>query len=113
MNTTEARFYMRDIGNQALEAVERHVKGEPATTEERLLLRRLTSEARESLTDAGYPAEAVWRGIQRAGIGVETLSGEPDRFYWENVADDLRAGLETLNSLLSGPIRDIDLHIVG
>lgn len=77
-------------------------------------MREMGSEARALLADAGYPGEAVWRGIQQASMGIDTLYGEPDRFYWDHVADDLRAGLQVLDSLLSiGQARDVDLHIVG
>jgi hypothetical protein len=73
----------------------------------------MASEARTLLGDAGYPAEAAWRAIQRASIGVETAFEEPDRSYWEDLTDELRGAIETLDNLIGVGRRDADVHIVG
>lgn len=105
---------MRELGHEVLRSVERYATGKTVRAADCDRMRAAFQEAREVFFDAGYPAEAVWRGIQRAAIGLETLYGEPDRFYWEDAAAELRQGLEALDALLSsGSLRDIDLHIVG
>jgi hypothetical protein len=105
---------MRDLADEALTIVESLAKGEILSRDDKRRLRELVSEARSTLFDAGYPAEAVWRGLQRASIGVDTLLDQPDAAYWEHVAAELRAGLDTLDSLLSpGPRRETDFHIVS
>lgn len=114
MNTQEARARMREIGMDALRSVELCAQGTVLRVEERQQLRQMGVEARSLLADAGYPGEAVWRGIQQASMGMDTLYGEFDRFYWDYIVEDLKAGLQVLDSLLSpGIARDIDFHIIG
>lgn len=114
MDTFEARLRTRDLAEEALEIVERMVRGDRPRREDKQRLREMQAEARSYLPDAGYPAEAAWRGVQRASIGLETVGDEPDALYWQDVAQELKAGRDTLASLVStGRRRESDFHIVG
>ena len=113
MDTYEARLTMRDLAHDALDIVERREAGTAASRDERASMRGMAVEARSLLSDAGYPAEASWRAIQRASIGLETAFDEPDRSYWTDLAGDLRMAIETLDNLVSVSKRDADIHIVG
>jgi hypothetical protein len=114
MDTYEARLLMRDLAHQGLELIDRFRAGTAPRAEDKRRLRELVLQARGALADAGYPAEACWRGLQRASIGAETLLDGADGAYWENVAEELRDGIETLNALVSPTFRrESDFHIVG
>jgi hypothetical protein len=66
------------------------------------------------LTDAGFPGEGVWRGLQRASIAVDTYTDVADETFWNDVADQLREGIGTLDSLVSSAgRRESDFRIVG
>jgi hypothetical protein len=105
LNTFEARVIMRDLARTAVEMVRAIEGGRSPTPEDRLRIRDLVAQARGSLTDAGYPGEAVWRGLSRASIGMDTLGGEPDPLFWHDVAAELQAGLDTLDTLVSTDFR--------
>lgn len=113
MDTYEARTRMRDIALEAQRIVEAHAQGEPLQTKDRGELRDLAAEARTLLADAGYPGEGVWRGLQRATIGMQTGLDREDRSYWRELAADLHASIETLDSLVAPRGREADVHIVG
>jgi hypothetical protein len=114
MNTYEARTYMRDIAREALEIVERPSSGTMPTFANRRRLHEMVTEARGVLGDAGFPGEAVWRAVQRASIAVDTSGEEPDTDYWRLLEEELQAGLDTLNSLVSTDVgREIEFRIVG
>jgi hypothetical protein len=104
---------MRDMAAEALEIVDQLVAGQSPNREDRGRVREMVTEARSLLGDAGYPAEGTWRGLQRTSMGVETLFDRPDRTYWEDVRDELRRSVETLDNLVSPIRKDADLHIVG
>jgi hypothetical protein len=113
MDTFEARTNMADLGHRGLQIVERVERRGAPTREETLELRQLLRDARALLADAGYPAEAVWRGLQRGSMGAETQFDEVDPGYWASVAEDLRAGLGTLESLITRPRgRDTDVNLI-
>lgn len=113
MDTQEARIQMRDLADEALEIVESLEAGTAAGRQQRSRLREMVGEARGLLTDAGYPAEAAWRGLQRASLGVDTSFDAPDQSYWADVHLDLQGAIDTLNSLVMVKGRDSDLRIVG
>lgn len=74
----------------------------------------MASEARSLVGEAGYPGEAVWRGLQRASIGADTNFDSHDSSYWQDVVEELERGAATLASLDSSRgLRDVDFHIVG
>ena len=94
--------------------VNRMRDGRVASSEDRNQLRRMASEARALLPEAGYPGEAVWRGLQRASIGAETHFDSFDSAYWQDVTDELERGAATLASLDAvSNAKDADVHIVG
>lgn len=114
VDTFEARLLMRDLAQDGLKIVDRFIGGAAPRPEDKRRLRELVLEARRSLSDAGYPAEAAWQGLQRASIGADTLLDTEDAAFWGNVAEDLRAGVETLDALVGmGVRRESDFHIVG
>lgn len=114
MDTFEARTRMRDLALEALAVVERRERGGNPESGDSAKLRQLVGEARGVLTDAGYPGEAVWRGLHRASIGYETQLDGSVRGYWEDVRRDLEAGIETLDLLLGpGVGRDADFPLIG
>jgi hypothetical protein len=105
---------MLDLCFEALAIVERLAAGEAPTADDRQGLRRALLQAREVLPDAGFPAEATWRGMQRASIGTETSFDQADPLYWRDVAQELRDAGEVLKSLVSPDFRrESDFHIVG
>lgn len=113
MDTFEARLLMRDLAISALEIIG-NLGDLPPRGENARRLRELASEARGVLSDAGYPAEAAWHGLQRASIGANTALDEYDLGYWTDVAEDLQRGIDTLQSLVSPHSRpDTDIHLVG
>jgi hypothetical protein len=73
----------------------------------------MVTEARGLLSDAGYPGEGVWRGLQRATIGLETGFDRDDPGFWRELAADLRAAIDTLDSLVAPRGREADVHIIG
>lgn len=113
MNTNEARMRMRDIALEAQQIVDTQARGEPLPGRDRGTLRDLATEARSLLADAGYPGEGVWRGLQRATIGMQTGLDREDRSYWRELAADLGASIETLDSLVAPRGREADVHIIG
>lgn len=114
MDTYQARSTFLDMASEALSIVERISSGSSPMFEEKNRLRQMMVQAREALADAGYPAEGVWRGIQRAGIGVDTAFVDTDPAYWPDVAEQLREGRDTLEMLVSpAGRRETDFHIVG
>jgi len=113
MNTQEARRRMRDLAAQAITITTRLGSGEAATKDHAEQLRAMVVEARGLLAEAGYPAEAVWRGLQRADIGIQTALGGSDAGYWLDVSDDLTSGMQVLENLVgSHTTRDVDFRIV-
>jgi hypothetical protein len=113
MDTQEARMRMRDLAREAEDIVGRRARGEAAMPRDQAALRQLVGEARTLLADAGYPGEAVWRGLQRATIGYDTAFDREDPGYWRELAADLHEAVETLDSLVSPRGREADVHIVG
>jgi len=114
MDTFEARTYIRDIAEEALDIVKRIAAGALPALEDRQRLRQLLLAVREALPDAGYPGESAWRALQRASMGVETMDGQPDTAFWEDVVEELESGIDTLSSLISPAWRrESDFHIVG
>jgi hypothetical protein len=114
MNTQDARREMETLATQGLAIVNRIREGRSPSLEDRNNLRRMASEARTLLAEAGYPGEAVWRGLQRASIGADTNFDSHDASYWHDVVDELERGAATLASLDSTRgFKDIDFHIVG
>lgn len=114
MNTQDARSEMASLAAQGLVIVARIRETRNAPVDDRDQLRRMASEARTLLSEAGYPGEAVWRGLQRSSIGAETHFDSFDAAYWHDVTEELERGaatLESLNAVRSA--RDVDLHIVG
>lgn len=114
MDTTEARTRMREMALEALTVVERLRGGEGIDIEAVQRLRRLALDARGCLADAGYPGEAVWQGLQRASIGLDTQLGSADPSFWEDIIEVLQSGAATLESLVSARgRREGDFRIVG
>jgi hypothetical protein len=113
MDTYEARTRMRDIAVEAQQIVEAHAHGEPLQSKDRGALRDLATEARGLLADAGYPGEGVWRGLQRATIGMQTGLDREDPSYWRELAVDLQTSIDTLDSLVTPRGREADVHIIG
>jgi hypothetical protein len=114
MDTHEARMRMLDLCLEALHVVERLEKGEVPSADDKGRLRRLVTDSRETLPDAGYPAEAGWRALQRASIGSETGFEHVDPLYWQNVRQELDEAASVLRSLVSPHFRrESDFHIVG
>jgi hypothetical protein len=114
MNTFEARVVMRDLALTALSIVRTVEGGKGPTVEERQRVREMVSEARGLLPDAGYPGEAVWRGLSRASIGMDTVGVETDPLFWHDVAEDLQAGLDVLEKLVSSDFRrESNVPLVG
>jgi hypothetical protein len=114
MNTQDARLEMGTLAIQGLAIVDRIRQGRAPSIEDRNNVRRMANEARSLLAEAGYPGEAVWRGLQRSSIGTDTNFDSYDSSYWQDVANELEQGAATLASLDSSRgFRDIDFHIVG
>jgi hypothetical protein len=114
MDTTEARIQMRDLAHEGLAIIDRLAQGQTISGSDRERLRGLLVDARALLADAGYPGESVWRGLQRAALGVETHFDRSVPAYWADVAGELRAGMATLDSLVAPAWRsEPDLHIIG
>jgi hypothetical protein len=113
MDTYEARTRMRDLALEAQRIIEAQARGEPLPARDGSTLRQLASEARGLLADAGYPGEGVWRGLQRATIGMETGFDREDRTFWRELAADLRMSIDTLDSLVAPRGREADVHIIG
>jgi hypothetical protein len=113
MDTNEARTRMRDIALEALQIVDALAASGSVPIRDRGVLRSLTTEARGLLADAGYPGEGVWRGLQRATIGMETGFDRDDPGFWRELAQDLRDAVETLDSLIAPRGREADVHIIG
>ncbi len=105
---------MQALADEGLVIVRRLGDGKALSLSERNSLRRMANEARSLLSEAGYPGEAVWRGLQRASIGTDTNFDSHDASYWQDVIQELEHGGDTLASLDSAPShRDVDFHIVG
>lgn len=105
---------MLDLALAARTIVETWTSRSRLTGDEKLRLREIVAEARSVLADAGYPAEGVWRAVQRASLGLDTSLQQSDPLYWEDVSRDLQAGIETLESLVSPHAgREADFRIVG
>ncbi len=114
MDTHEARTQMLELAGEALEIVAGLEAGGVPTGEDKRQLRDLLTDARSTLADAGYPAEAVWRALQRASLGTDTSFDQSDPLYWQDVAQELRTAMETLESLVSPQFRrESDFYIVG
>lgn len=114
MNTQDARRDMGVLATDGMAIVNRLREGRVASSEDRNQLRRMASEARALLAEAGYPGESVWRGLQRASIGAETHFDSFDAAYWQDVTDELERGAATLASLDAvSNAKDADVHIVG
>jgi hypothetical protein len=114
MDTYEARTQMLELAREALGIVESLEANNVPTGEDKRRLRSMQAAARSALADAGYPAEAVWRGLQRASMGTDTSLDHADPMFWHDVADELRDAMETLESLLSPHFRrESDFYIVG
>jgi hypothetical protein len=114
MNTQDARREMEALAAQGLAIVNRIREGRAPSLEDRNNLRRMASESRSLLAEAGYPGEAVWRGLQRSSIGADTNFDSHDSSYWQDVIDELERGAATLAALHSSrDFRDIDFRIVG
>jgi hypothetical protein len=113
-STFEARTIMRDLALAALRIVRSIESGVPPTPDHRIRIREMVAEARNVLTDAGYPGEGVWRELSRASMGIDTLRDEPDPFFWRDIAENLQRGLETLETLISTDNRrETDSPIIG
>ena len=114
MDTHEARIELLELGQRALELAARYKMGDTPSAEERSALREMVVKARASLPDAGYPGEAIWRGLQRTSIGAETSLGRSDQAFWNDVYVEIHEGIGTLRSLVSPEMsRDSDFHVVG
>ena len=104
---------MRDLAALAITITTRLASGEVATRDHAEQLRAMVVEARGLLAEAGFPGEAVWRGLQRADIGIQTALGGSDAGYWLDVSDDLTSGMQVLENLVgSHTTRDVDFRIV-
>ncbi len=105
---------MEALATQALTVVNRIRDGRSPTLDDRNSLRGMAIDARALLAEAGYPGEAVWRGLQRSSIGTDTNFDSHDASYWQDVTDELERGVATLASLdASRNFKDVDIHIVG
>jgi hypothetical protein len=114
MNTYEARSRMSEIGHRAIDIINRLRKGDSASFEDRSRLRSFAVESRELLTEAGFPGEAVWRGLTRASMGVDTSLSSADPYFWQDVLDDLGGGTTTLDDLIAPHFNSgADFTIVG
>ena len=114
MDTFEARLRIWELGREGLDLVDGLAGGHDRPGSVLSRLRELATEARGALPDAGFPAESTWRALQQASAASLMGPGEFDQPYWVALAEDLRAALSTLESLLSSPTqRDIDFRIIG
>ena len=114
MNTQDARRELQSLAAQGLTILAFVCDGRAPSLADRNTLRRLASEARELLPEAGFPGEPIWRGLQRASIGTDTNFDSFDAAYWRDVIDELERGVELLATLDSARrVRDIDIHVVG
>jgi hypothetical protein len=112
MDTYQARRQMRDLAQTTLELLDEAIREGASPTETLGRLRSMDLDARALLADAGYPAEAVWRGLQRAQHALQP--GPIDTTLATQVADELRVAVETLDSLTSATSeRDSDFRIIG
>ena len=101
MNTQDARRNMGSLATEGLAIVKSIGENRSASPDDRNRLRHMASEARTLLSEAGYPGDAVWRGLQRASIGAETYFDSFDTGYWQDVMDELERGAATLRRLLT------------
>ena len=114
MDTQEARSRMLDLAHEARTIVDAWKSKTGLTGDEKQRLREIVAEARSVLADAGYPAEGVWRAVQRASLGLDTSLQQSDPLYWDDVSRDLQSGIDTLESLVSRYAgREADFRIVG
>ncbi|MGI8826942.1 MAG: hypothetical protein ACR2JC_15120 [Chloroflexota bacterium] len=113
MNTLDARLQMRQLARDG-ERLVKHTRDTGDTGAAGGELRRLAAEARDLLTDAGFPGEATWRVLQRASIGVDTAGVDFDASFWQWISEDLESAAGSLDTLLGPSLhRDADLHIVS
>lgn len=105
---------MRDLALRMVTMIEGW-REEPETARYRAAgVRESAAEARALLGDAGYPGEAVWRGVQQVLMGLDSDPVDLDSNYWELVAEDLTAASDSLDALVStGTRREADFRIVG
>lgn len=114
MDTTEARMRMLDLANRGLGLLEEFRSGDEASRSTIEQFRRIVDEARSLLSDAGYPAEGVWRGMQRVLSAMLSGVGRDDAEYWQDLANDFADARDSLDRLLSTPVgRETDFRIVG
>src|SRR4051812_8028860 len=114
MNTFEARQQMFELGLEAREMLRTLIAGGTIDSVQRRRAGAMAVESRTLLGEAGYPAESVWRAVQRTSLGLQTQLDSFDRGFWQDVLEELERGMSALEALGSGHTgRDADLHIVG
>ncbi len=101
MNTSDARHRLLDLTLQARDIVQKLAEGQRATGEDRATMRELIREAREAAYDAGFPGDAAWRALLRAGMTVTNPQEEPDQETWTEILEGLAEGQDRL-SLVTG-----------
>lgn len=114
MDTFEARQRMKDLASEGLELLNRFLCGESSMLVAAEQARRLSSESRTVLMDAGYPGESTWRALQRAANGLSVLGDAPPPEYLEEVKLELTEARDALNRLLAvGAESEADFRIVS
>jgi hypothetical protein len=114
MDTTEARRRICDLAREGLDVLDSSSSGPVPGRGAALRIREIADQARALLTDAGYPGESVWRGLQRARVGLDAVEDLQDVAYWQDVRDELTEAVEHLDELLATRAgRDSDFRIIG
>jgi hypothetical protein len=112
MDTYQARRRMRDLAQETIEILDDVAARGASRADASVRLKDMEQEARTLLSDAGYPGEPVWRGLQRAQL--ELRSGSPDAPSVSDAAAEMRESLEALDSLMSpASERESDFRIIG
>ena len=103
---------MRDLAQDALDLLDDMANGASDRTQAATELRKMELEARALLADAGFPAEAAWRALQRAAQALALP--DPDPAVVEETSHSLTDAVATLDSITAGPAeRDADFRIIG
>jgi len=101
------------FAGETLDIVGRIEAESQVTAADRRRLQEMLAETRDLLTDAGYPAEPVWRSLHRAIIGIDSGVWEENPAFWFDLAADLRQARETLGALSHRSARDSDFTLIG
>ena len=105
---------MLDLAERGLRILHDYSGGTLPVREANVQYRDIMEQARQTLRDAGYPAETAWRALQRAQVGFAAFLEPPDAAYWQDVEVELRTGRDALAALVEMPQgRDLDFRVIG